>query len=128
MLQTALVIFLLLILLYMYIVHVQVVEHGERSLDIDFGDSDDEGERQNEGRISRSGLDDNMTSSGADVVADLMAASQEIDDDVINGRGLRREGAGGGERKGRGELDEDGFCVLDAPTTTYVVNTYTCVF
>ena len=98
------------------------MEHDERSLDIDFGDSDDEGREC--GMLT---ADTNMVMSGGDVVADLMAASQEIDDDVIGGRGRRREGVGGGRGdeggRGREEMEDNGFCVLNAPTSTYVVHT-----
>ena len=93
------------------------MEHGEKSLDIDFGDSDEEeievvreeGDQQNSRRSSGA-------ASGG-IMAELTDAMEEEEGDVYRqGRSV-----GSGRRERRENLDDDEFCLLDAPTSTYVV-------
>ena len=107
---------------YTYIINIctllKVVEHGEKSLDIDFGDSDDEeGEVPREERGERNGRRSSGTVSGG-IIAELTDAIEEEEE---GGAKQVKSAVGGGGRKRSEDLDDNGFCLLDAPTSTYVV-------
>ena len=93
------------------------MEHGEKSLDIDFGDSDEEEDAVREGVGSGSA---NGGAVRGGVMAELTDAMEEDEED---GGGRATAGSGWRESRGMGEeLDDNGFCLLDAPTSTYVVS------
>ena len=97
----------------------------EKLIDIDFGDSEEEEEEEEEENGQR--LTATTSRSGG------LTASVTVSRDVRSGtRGTAAGGRGGGGEGGREEEeDDDGFCILDAPTSTYVVMTHvhiTCTY
>ena len=107
--------------LYISFVNIfQVVEcDDEKLIDIDFGDSEEEEEEEKEEENGQR-LTATTSRSGG------LTASVTVSQGVGGGtRGTAAGRRGGGGEGGREEdSDDDGFCILDAPTSTYVVMTH----
>ena len=97
------------------------MECGDKSLDIDFGDSDDEEEEEEKQRRVKKGEHGTLATSRSRGLGD-------VGSHTAAGGGMSRVGGArkmeDGQSRPQEEVsDDEGFCVVDAPTSTYVVCT-----
>ena len=88
----------------------------DKLIDIDFGDSEEEEEKEEEGERGEQPITTPTRSGG-------LSAGVSVSRDISGGtRGTVTGERGGGEDGRREEeSDDEGFCILEAPTSTYVV-------